>query len=172
MQGKRNYLKKLSILIIPAVLSGGCAVKERVRTSLDSYLQNPEQYEKKEVVLTASVEDILSRNERYRGRYVEITAPFEYFGSRSYWTWYIMLNDNGLRLRCYTHYYRIRPGWDAELLLYWARSEQEPVTVNGILYKDGLDIREIIYRDQIARPNVKPLRPEPNVGYGAVYSIW
>lgn len=142
-------------------LFAGCAHRQRVLLSLDDYLGNPEAYKDHEIVITATVEELLSRYEQYRDRRVQVSAPFDYFGHAQFWTWYILLNDNGKKLRCYTHHYRIRAEWDAENLLMWARAEKQPITVGGILYRDGIDIREIIYREQVVRPNVKPLRLYP-----------
>jgi len=163
-----RYFKTTGLLIALAVMTGlcaGCAYRQRVLLGLDDYSANPEAYKNFEVVITASLEDICSRYEQYRGKRVQVTAPCAYFGHAQFWTWQVLLSDNGRTLRCYTHHYRIKAEWDAENLLMRARADRQPVTVNGVLYRDGIDIREIIYREQTVRPHVKPLRVYPFFDY-------
>mgnify|MGYP001767962908 CR=1 FL=1 len=163
----KPYSRLMLLLAVAcmAFAGSGCAHKQRMLVGLDDYTKNPEAYKQYEVVIPATVDEVLSRYDGYRNKRIQVTARFEYFGQRQFWTWYVMLNENDKKLRCYTHHYRIRAEWDAENLLLWAQSEKQPVTINGILYRDGLDILEIIYRDQLVRPNVKPFRVYPLMGH-------
>lgn len=147
-----------------AFAGSGCA-RQRMMVKLDDYTANPEAYKKYDVVFPTTIDDVFNRYDDYRNKRIQLTAPFEYFGNRQFWTWYVMLNEHDKKLRCYTHYYRIHAEWDAENLLMWAQAEKQPITVNGILYRDGLDILEIIFRDQVVRPNVKSFRGYPLLGY-------
>lgn len=154
--------------VLLLVMVSGCT-KPRIRVSLDQFIQTPSAYKQYEVIISATIDDVAERRDQYLGKTIEVTAPFSYYGTKSYWTWYILLEENGKKLRCYTHYYRLYAGWDAENLLMWARSEQGKLTILGTLQKDGLDIREIMYKDQVARPDFKPVSPYPFIGVGYPY---
>jgi hypothetical protein len=175
MCGVKDMMRPLQQMIVYVgaavllVLAGGCSIKPRVRVSLDQFIQAPSSYEKYDVIISATIADVAERPDQYKGKTVEVTAPFTYYGSKSFWTWYILLEENGVQLRCFTHYYRLYAGWDAENLLMWARSEHGKLTVLGTLEKDGLDIQEIMYKDQIARPDFKPMRPYLFIGGGYPY---
>jgi hypothetical protein len=147
----------LAGLIISAAFVS-CSPLQRVRVGLDAVMSDPAAYEGYELIITTTIADVLDRYDLYRGRRIEITAPFAYYGHRAYWTWYLLLEENGQQVRCYTHHYRLAVGRDAESLLLRARDGKHPVTVNGILRKDGIDIREIWYDNQLVRPDVKPPR--------------
>jgi hypothetical protein len=166
---KKYYALMLLAVGCMAFAGSGCAYKQRMLVGLDDYTKNPAAYTQYEVVISATIDDVLNRYDDYRNKRIQLTAPFEYFGDRQFWTWYVMLNENDKKLRCYTHHYRIHAEWDAENLLMWARAEKQPVTINGMLYRDGIDILEIIYRDQLVRPNVKPARAYPLMNY---HSYW
>lgn len=157
-----RLLHRTSVILLGTVcMLCGCAIKERVLIGLDQYRSNPEAYQKYEVILSADLADILDRYNEYLDKRIQVTAHHEYFGYHGFWTWYIMLREGDRKLRCYTHHYRIRAEWDAENLLLWARSEGQPITINGILYRNGIDISEIIYKDQVVRPSVKTVRFYP-----------
>jgi hypothetical protein len=145
----------------------GCAPKQRIRVDLDKLTSSPDSFKQYEVIITANIEDVLKQYDKYMDKHIEVTAPFNYYGDKRFWTWYVLLNDNGKVLRCFTDYYRLYAGWDAELLLESARHNKAAITVNGILRKDGLEIKEIIYNMQVVRPDLKSIifRPYFVPGY-------
>ncbi|MCX8042506.1 MAG: hypothetical protein N3B18_00085 [Desulfobacterota bacterium] len=163
----KKYALAFSVFVF--CIMAGCAPRQRIVLELDQYLAHPEAYKQYDVIISARVNDILERYDDYRNKRVQVTAPFEYFGHYGFWTWHIMLNDNGNRLRCYSHHYRISAEWDAKNLLMRARAAGKPITVNGLLYRDGIDILEITYDDQIVRPHVKPVRVYPWLWH---YPFW
>ncbi len=149
-----KYFKIVILVGMVFILPFGCTVKEQVRVDIDSFIKNQASYIDEDVVITAVLEDVVSRYSLYRGKKIEITASVHYFGTRSFWTWYVLLQENEKTLRCYTHYYRIKVADDAHHLMELATHKNEPVTVLGVLYKDGIDIEQISYDGMSARPDI------------------
>ena len=87
----------------------GCMQKELVRVDLDTYLKNQQQYKDKHVVITATLKDVTEHYDRYKGREIEVSAPIVYNGFRSFWTWYVLMEQDGKKLRCYEEHYRLLP---------------------------------------------------------------
>lgn len=144
------------MLCVLALLAFACSSLPRVRSTLDEVLADPAAFEDCELIITADIGDVLDRAPLYRERRIEVTGTVAYYGTRSFWTWHIMLADGQRQLRCYTRHYRVSVGRDAETMLLRAFAAQKPLTINGFLRNDGIDIREIVYEDQIVRPNFKP----------------
>ena len=152
----RYRCSQFGFLLVLVMLCCGCSHSPQVRATLEDVLADPEAYEDSELIITASIRDVLENHSLYQGRRIEVTGELAYYGSRSFWTWYLMLTDGQRQLRCYTNYYRLSVGRDAEVMLLRAASERKPLTVNGILRNDGIEIREILYAGQLVRPKFKP----------------
>jgi len=123
----------------------GCMQKELVRVDLNTYLKNQAQYADKRVVITTTLKDVLEQPERYRGREIELAAPVSYYGYSGFWTWHVMLEQDGKKLRCYEYKYRLYPDPVAVDLALTARTKGGAVTVRGELLKDGLELNRLIY---------------------------
>jgi hypothetical protein len=102
-----------------------------VQVDIDSFLKDQASYIDKEVVITAELEDVVPRYLLYRGKKIAITASFSYFGTRSFWTCYLLLQKDEKTLRCYTRYYRMKVSNDALHLLRLARRKKEPPQWGG-----------------------------------------
>jgi len=85
----KHFIK--CIFLITFILISGCTVKEQVRVDIDKFIKDQASYIDEDVVITANLEDVVSRYDLYRGKKIELSAPFSYFGSEKFWTWYIML---------------------------------------------------------------------------------
>jgi hypothetical protein len=134
-----------------------CSRPPQVRATLDQVLADPETYEDTELIITAPISDVLENSFRYQDYRIEVTGELGYYGSLSFWTWYLMVADEeGKQLRCYTKHYRTSVGRDAGVVLKRASMEKKPITVNGYLEKDGLSIREILYGGALVKPSKKP----------------
>ena len=159
----KHFIK--CIFLIAFILFSGCTVKETVRVDIDKFIKDQASYIDKDIVITATLEDVVSRYDLYRGMKIELSAPFSYFGIGKFWAWSVMLQKGENTLRCYTHYYRSKPSIDAINLLRMARSKNEPITILGVLNKDGIDIEEFSYNgasvrtDMSAVPNSMNLFP-------------
>lgn len=130
-----------------------------VRLDLDTYARDAAAYEGQDVIITATLQDVLARYSLYKNKKIEVTAPVRYYRSFGFWTWHMLLEKDGRQLRCYTHHYRVEAGRDALLLLDRAIHGKKAVTVTGILRKEGIDIERIACDGESARPSFKPVRP-------------
>jgi hypothetical protein len=142
-------------LMLLFILSG-CTPKPLVRIDLDTYLKNQNRPTASDVLLTASIEDIAKRRDLYRGKEVEVSGLITYYGTNSFWTWYILLEKGGQNIRCYAHQYRVEPGRDALELVRWAKAEKGEITVSGRLKDDGIEIRYMMYKGDTVTPYYKP----------------
>ena len=152
------------ILLCSVILFSGCTVREQVRVDIYKYIKDQASYINEDVVITATLEDVVSRYYLYRGKKIELSAPFSYFGSEKFWTWYIMLQKGENTLRCYTNHYKLRIANEAVSLLRRAKRKKESITVLGVLNNDGIDI-EMFSNDgifvrpaQIYKSNSSPSR--------------
>jgi len=143
-------------LLMVLALCAACAHPPQVRANLDDVLADPEAYEDCELIITVSIADVLENHSVYQGRRIEVTGELAYYGSRSFRTWYLILADSENELRCYTGLYRVSVGSDAAVLMKRVAMEKKPLTVNGYLSNDGIDIREILYDRQLVKPAFKP----------------
>ena len=152
------------IFLIAVILISGCTVKEQVRVDIDKFTKDQASYIDKDVVITATLEDVDSRYDLYRGKKIELSAPFSYFGSEKFWTWYIMLQKGENTLRCYTNHYRLRTAKEALNLLMRAERKKESITVLGVLRNNGIDIEMFsndgisVRPDQLYKINSSPSR--------------
>jgi len=151
-------IKGLGIVsVIVLVVIVGCA--PMIKIDIDTYLQNPDHYRKMDVVFTTDLEDLLERYELYKGKEIEITAPATSFGNWKFWTWYLMLEKNGKKVRAYESEYRIYPDLYALDLMKVVRSEGGEVTVRGKLNRDGIELDRLAYKNFSINTNIKSYRP-------------
>lgn len=150
----KHFSKINIVLALTLVTFLGCA--PLVKTNMDSYLKNKEYYKGKKIIFAAELEDLFERYELYKHNEVELTAPLTYFGERKFWTWYLILEKDGEKIRCYETKYRVYPGQDAINLLSQARSEGGEVTVRGWLNYDGIELNRLMYKDYLVRTNYSP----------------
>ena len=152
------------IFLCAVILFSGCTVKEQIRVDIDKFTKDQESYIDKDVVITATLEDVVSRYNLYRGKKIELSAPFSYFGSEKFWTWYVMLQKGENTLRCYTNQYRLRTSKEAINLLNRAKRKKESITVLGVLNNNGIDIEMFsndgisVRPDQLYKINSSPTR--------------
>jgi hypothetical protein len=148
----KHFIK--CIFLCAVILFSGCTVKEQVRVDIDRFNKDQASYTDEDVIITATLEDVVSRYDLYRGKKIELSAPFTYYGNKGFWTWFILLQEGENTLRCYTHYYRLRPDTSAISLLKRAENKKGSIKIIGFLYQDGLDIKEIYHEGMSVRPDV------------------
>jgi len=146
--------KKTVLLTFFMSIQIGCTVKEPVYMDIDTFVREQAAHVGADVVITATLEDVLSRYPLYRGKKIQLSAPADYFGTAKFWTWYILLKEEDRVLRCYTRYYRIKASNHALNLLRRARSKKEAITVTGVLRNDGIDIEKIYHDGVTVRPDI------------------
>jgi hypothetical protein len=148
----KHFIK--CIFLCAVILFSGCTVKEQVRVDLDKFTRDQASYINEDVVITATLEDVVLRYDLYRGKKIETSAPFIYFGKGKFWPWSIMLQKDEHSLRCYSHHYKSQPSNAAINMLGMAKSKNEPITILGVLNKDGIDIEEISYNGASVRTDM------------------
>ena len=80
----KHFIKCIFLIVV--ILFSGCTVKEQVRVDIDKFIKDQASYIDEDVVITATLEDVVSRYDLYRGKKIELSAPFSYFGSEKFWT--------------------------------------------------------------------------------------
>ena len=151
-----NSTKVLLALTVALVVGPGC--RHMVKTDMDTYLNNQEAFMGKQVVFTTDLKDLMERYEIYRGKEVELTAPFTYFGYWHYWTWHIILESGDNTIRAYESEYRNYPDRYALYLLQVARSEKGSVTVRGKLERNGIELTRLFYKHFAVNTNIRSNR--------------
>ena len=153
----RNNLIVLMILFIIVLSTLPCCI-QLVKTDLDTYLQNPKAFRRKQVILTTTLEDLLSRYELYQGKEVELSAPVSYFGKEDFQTWYLTLERDGKQLRAYEDSYRNYVDIYTLNLMIWVKSEGGEVTVRGKLKEKGIELNQLAYKEYYIDTDALPLR--------------
>ena len=153
-----NNLKKMTFLIGVFVISS-CI--HTVKTDMNNYLENKEDYKWKRVVFTTDLNDILERYETFQGKKVELSAPVGYFGKEDFPTFYLLLEEDGRQLRAYEENYHRYVNGDALQLLILANSEGGKVTVRGKLKEDGIELHQLLYNEYLVNTNKRPYRYRP-----------
>jgi hypothetical protein len=148
-----NSTKVVLVLTVALLIGLGC--RHMVKTDIDTYLHNQEQFKGKHVVFTTDLEDLMERYEIYRGKEVELTAPFSYFGYWHFWTWHLILESGNNKIRAYESEYRNYPDRYALFLLRIARSEKGSVTVRGKLERNGIELTRLFYKNYVVNTNFR-----------------
>ena len=148
--------KLISGLIIFLFVFSACS--HMVKTDIDTYLENKQDYKRKRVVFTTDLEDLLNRYTLYLDKEVELTAPVSYFGKEDFPTFYLNLTKDGKQIRAYEDNYKNYVDRDALQLLIWAKSDEGAVTVRGKLKENGIELNQLAYNDYVIDTNVKPYR--------------
>ena len=150
----KRYFNPLYLMLL--FILSGCAPKPLVRIDLDTYLKNQNRPTASDVLITADIGGLAKQSELLKGKEVEVSGLITYYGTNSFWTWYVMLEKGGQKIRCYAHQYRVEPGRDALQLVRWANAEKGEITVSGRLKDDGIEIRYMMYKGDTVTPYYKP----------------
>jgi hypothetical protein len=134
------------IIIVTLLSLAGCSPKPIIKVDLDTYLRNPDQYKDQQVVIATTLKDVTERFDLYRGKVVELSAPVTYYGFGGFWTWHIILEKDGEKLRCYEYKYRLYPDPTAVNLALSAKTQEGEVTVQGELLRDGIELNRLKYK--------------------------
>jgi len=153
-----GLLKRNTLTIVLLLSMAGCAPKPLIKVDIDTYLKNQVQYKDKNVVIVTTLKEVMAHYDLYKGKDIELSAPVTYYGKSLFWTWYLMLEKDGMKLRCYEDKYRHYPDPLAVDVGLRARSSGDEVTVRGKLYSDGISLDRIIYDGYDINTN-NPVRP-------------
>lgn len=120
-----------------------------VRTDLQTLQEKPEQFEGKQVIVTAGIDDVVAHPEAYKGKKVELTGPVEQkgFWRTPYWSFTIQ-GEKG-SLKCYERIYRVDAWILPVMAIKRAARENSPVTVVGKVEQDlEIELDWIEYQGQ------------------------
>ncbi len=98
----------------------GCT--KMIRVDADTYMQNREFYEGKNILIETNLENVLAQYLQYEGKNVALTAPVSSYRDWGMSGWYLMLERDGKKLRCYEENYRYYLPWKALYLVRWAKT--------------------------------------------------
>ena len=142
----------IALLFLFMVL--GCT--QMIRVDADTYMNNPEQYEGQDTLITAELGELLENKELFQGKRVEIAAPITHFEERDAPSWFIVLEKDGRKIRGYESDFL---GWvppDAVYLARWAKKEGGDVIAQGKLFGDELELDQLTYKTLIVNTSAIP----------------
>ena len=143
------------IVFVSLVTLLGCT--KMIRVDADTYMQNQAFYEGKNVLIKADLEDVLEQYKLYKGKNIELTAPVTSYGGWGFSGWYLFLEKEGKKIRCYEERYRYYLPWRALYLVRRAKSEKGEVTARGKLRKDGIELCQLTYKNLTVNTNSVPI---------------
>ncbi len=83
----------------------GCAGPV-VKTDLETYLENPGDFEGKQVIFITEISSVVDDLDAYRGKRVELSGNVEYVGfwASSYWN-FLLKDGDDVSIKCYERNY-------------------------------------------------------------------
>jgi hypothetical protein len=156
----RKYLLMISVFL---VILSGCT--KMIRVDADTYMQNQAFYEGKDILIETNLANVLAQYTQYTDKNVELTAPVSSYRDWGMSGWYLILERDGKKLRCYEENYSYYLPWKALYLVRWARSEGGEVTARGKVRKDGIELCALTYKSLTVNTNAVP------IGYNYNYSV-
>ncbi len=129
-----------------------------VETSLNNYLQNPEAYKEKKVIIVASIKDVCKNSDPLIGKEIKLEGFVKYIGFRCYPYWnFILMDKEGNSIKCYEREYRVEAWIIPIMALKEAEKRKEMIIAVGKLEKKGLlELDWIEYRGEIIDTDYKP----------------
>ncbi len=148
----RNY--RVVLLCMTAILSSGCA--QLVRIDSDDYLRDTTRYGKYFTIIETELEDLLERYEQLLDKDIELTAPITHYEERDAPVWFLVLEKDGKKIRCYEDNYRRFVPPNVRYLTRWALYEGGEVTVRGKLKPWGIELTQLTYKSLVVNTNDPP----------------
>lgn len=142
----------IALLLLGMVL--GCT--QMIRVDADTYVNNPQQYEGPDTLITAELGELLANKELFQGRRIEISAPITHFEERDAPSWFIVLEKDGQKIRGYESDFL---GWvppDAVYLARWAKKEGGDVIAQGKLFGEEIELDQLTYKTLIVNTSAIP----------------
>lgn len=147
----------LAMLMVVGVGASGCQ-GPLVRTDLDTFTKNPEEFKGKMVLVTTDLARLIDNQEAYCKKKVELTGYVEYLGHRGVSDWGFLLKDEaGRSVLCHEQNYRIE-AWNMPVtILRRAEREHGVVTVVGEVERGPrIELDWIEYQDLHLDTDTKP----------------
>ncbi len=132
------------IVLLFMVALWGCT--KQIRVDADNYIKNPALYEGKPTIISVDLKGILENYELFEGKEVEVMAPVTHFEKRDSPGWYLTLEKDGEKIRCYEDDYQRFVPRNVVYLARWAKKEGGTVTARGKLMKWGIELDQLSYK--------------------------
>jgi hypothetical protein len=148
-------MKKHPFILLALTVGLGCS--QMVRIDSDSNELSLAPKEEKSTVIKAEFEDLLERQEFFLGKYIEVSAPITHFEKIDSSVWYLTLEKNGKKIRCYEDDFL---GYVPPDILYLARKakrEGDEVTVRGTLKEQRIELDHLAYKTMTVKTSIPPL---------------
>jgi hypothetical protein len=150
----RRCPKHLYLIVL--IMLSGCTPKPLVRVDLDTYVRDWSRYKAAGILIYADIGGLLQEATLLKGKEVEVSGLVNYYGTKNFWTWYVMIEKGGQQIRGYAHQYRVEPGRDALQLVRWAQAEKGEIKISGTFKDDGIAIKYMHYKGDNVTPYYKP----------------
>ena len=147
-------MKKYLLLLLVFSVGLGCSQIARVNSDQNTLSLRPE--DEKSIVIKADFEDVVARQEFFLGKDIEISAPITHFEQIDSAVWYLTLEKNGKKIRCYEDDFL---GYVPPDILYLARKakrEGDEVTVRGRLKERRIELDHLAYKSLTVKTSVPP----------------
>jgi len=164
-------MRKYSLAIC-MVLCAALSCTKMIRVERDAYIQNQAFYEGKNILIETNLEDVVTQYPLYNGKNIEIVAPISHYGEWGLAGWYLTLERDGGKLRCYEENYKYYLPWKALYLVRWAKSEKGEVKARGKLRKDGMELCALAYKSLTVNTNAVIVDYDYTHSYGSYGGIF
>lgn len=143
-----------AVTLLLTILLAGCVHEIRIDSA--AYLQNPERYTNKDIIITADLAQVLDNYKLFEGRTIETNALISHFEERDSMAWHLILEKDGKQLRAYEDSFLKYVPADAVYLARWAKNEGGYVTARGKLLKDRMELDQLVYKTLIVNSSAIP----------------
>lgn len=129
-------MKKITVLAIGIflVFMALSACGSVVKITPQNYMENPETYKGKRVILTTNIKSVIEDQETLLGKKIELSGSFKENKFNDFKDWgFTLADESGRLISCYEFETRDVDFIEQEIVLRRAKKENELVTVVGTL---------------------------------------
>jgi hypothetical protein len=137
---------RFTFMLFGLLLLASCSTP-LIKIDSADYVQNPGSYKEPNTLIVAHIADIVGNYDLYKGKKVEVTAPVVYVAENDPPRRYMVLKENGKELRCYEEDYQHIVRSEVVHQAKKAKQEGGEITVRGSLRDEGIELKQIAYRD-------------------------
>ncbi len=158
---KKNVVWILKLFVLSLIMS--CAPKELIKTDLQSFLKNPQEYEGKRVIITTDLKTLTENPTPYLNKDIELYGFVEFRYETFDWDFFLK-DEEGRKVICYEEGYR-HSSWAVPTnIIKLAERKNDIIVVVGKL-KRGLRIELdwIEYNGRVIDTDYKPEKHRPHL---------
>jgi len=144
-------MKRCYQIILAIVILLGCT--QMIRVDAESYMQNQALYKENNVLIVATLEEVLDNYEMFQGMNVEIMGTITHFEEWDSPAWFLTLEKDGKKITAYEDHPLHGVPKDVVFLARWAKREGGGVTARGKIKQWGMELDLLAYKDLIVNTN-------------------